>query len=64
LRRRTRTDGSYLSANDPRILVGLGSVAQVESIRVQWPDGSVEEWKAPSIDRYITLKLGTANSKQ
>lgn len=60
LRRRTRTDGSYLSANDPRILVGLGSVTQVESIRVQWPDGSVEDWKAPVVDRYISLKQGTA----
>ena len=60
LRRRTRTDGSYLSANDPRILVGLGSVTQIELIRVQWPDGSLEEWKAPLVDRYLTLKQGTA----
>jgi len=64
LRRRVRTDGSYLSASDPRVLVGLGSMTKVESIRVQWPDGSSEEWKAPPIDRYITLKQGTANSKQ
>ena len=56
LRRRVRTDGSYLSANDPRVLVGLGNVTQVESVRVRWPDGSVGEWKAPSVDRYITLK--------
>jgi hypothetical protein len=61
LTRRTRTDGSYLSANDPRIVVGLGSVNRVESIRVQWPGGNVEEWKTPLVDRYITLKEGTAN---
>jgi hypothetical protein len=64
LRRRARTDGSYLSANDPRILVGLGSVAQVESIRVHWPSGNVEEWKEPAVDRYTTLKEGTASRKQ
>jgi hypothetical protein len=64
LRRRVRTDGSYLSANDPRILVGLGSVTTVDSIRVQWPSGDVEEWKAPQVDRYITLKEGTAPRKQ
>jgi enediyne biosynthesis protein E4 len=64
LRRRVRTDGSYLSASDPRILVGLGSVTKVESIRVQWPDGSVEDWQAPSIDRYTTLKQGATKSKQ
>ena len=56
LRRRVRTDGSYLSANDPRVLVGLGNVTQVEAVRVRWPDGSVGETKAPAIDRYITIK--------
>jgi hypothetical protein len=64
LRRRARTDGSYLSASDPRVLVGLDGTTRVESIRVRWPDGSVEEWKAPLIDRYITLKQGTAKGKQ
>ncbi|HEX3248695.1 MAG TPA: CRTAC1 family protein [Pyrinomonadaceae bacterium] len=64
LRRRVRTDGSYLSANDPRILVGLGNATQIDSIRVQWPSGDVEEWKAPQADRYITLKEGTAPRKQ
>jgi hypothetical protein len=64
LRRRSRTDGSYLSANDPRVLVGLGSVAQIDAVRVYWPSGDVDEWKAPLVDRYITLKEGTAPSKQ
>ena len=59
LRRRVRTDGSYLSANDPRILAGLGNVKQVDAIRVRWPDGSSEEWKSPLVDRYIVLKQGT-----
>ena len=45
LRRRVRTDGSYLSANDPRVLVGLGAVNAVEAVRVRWPDGTVEEFK-------------------
>lgn len=62
--RRARTDGSYLSANDPRVLVGLGSAAQVEAVRVHWPDGSVAEWKAPTVDRYITLTEGTSAVKQ
>ena len=56
LRRRVRTDGSYLSANDPRVLVGLGNVTQVEAVRVRWPDGSVGEWKKPLTDRYLTLR--------
>jgi hypothetical protein len=56
LRRRVRTDGSYLSANDPRVLVGLGSTTQVEAVRVRWPDGSVSELKAPPVNRYTTIK--------
>lgn len=55
LRRRVRTDGSYLSANDPRVLVGLGNVTKVEAVRVRWPNGTVSEFKRPTIDRYTTL---------
>ena len=55
LRRRTRTDGSYLSANDPRVLVGLGTAARIQSVRVRWPDGTVEEWKDVAVDKYTTL---------
>jgi hypothetical protein len=63
LRRRARTDASYLSANDPRVLVGLGTNVRVEAVRVRWPDGTVEEWKEPLLDQYSTLKQGTAQKK-
>src|SRR5688572_22343998 len=33
LSRRAGTDGSYLSANDPRVLVGLGGTAAVDTVR-------------------------------
>ncbi len=56
LRRRTRTDGSYLSANDPRVLVGLGTATRIQSVRVRWPDGTIEEGKDLPVDRYTTLK--------
>src|ERR1043165_6144835 len=58
LRRRVRTDGSYLSANDPRVLVGLGSGLKVRTFRIVWPSGAVEEWKDVVADRYTTLKEG------
>jgi enediyne biosynthesis protein E4 len=61
--RRARTDGSYLTANDPRVLVGLGSTSRVEAVRVHWPDGSVEEWKEMPVDRYTILKQGTQSRK-
>lgn len=60
LRRRVRTDGSYLVANDPRVLIGLGMTNQIKSVRVRWPNGTIEEWKGLAVDRYTTLKEGTA----
>jgi hypothetical protein len=58
LRRRVRTDGSYLSGNDPRVLVGLGQGLKVKAVRVRWLGGTVEEWKDVAVDQYTTLKEG------
>ncbi len=57
LRRRVRTDGSYLSGNDPRVLVGLGTTDRVQAVRVCWPDGTREEFKDLPVDKYTTLKF-------
>jgi hypothetical protein len=56
--RRARTDGSYASASDPRVVVGLGQSAHVAGIRVRWPGGATEEWNADAVDRYVTLREG------
>jgi len=60
LRRRVRTDGSYLSGNDPRVLAGLGAATRVKAVRVRWPDGAVEEWKEPKTNQYTILKEGVS----
>jgi hypothetical protein len=57
--RRVRSDGSYASANDPRVLVGLGDSAEPVRVRVRWPDGRVEEPSDLPIDRYSTVKEGS-----
>ena len=57
--RRARADGSYASANDPRVLVGLGSSSERPNLIVKWPAGRVEEWDDVAIDRYITLAEGS-----
>jgi hypothetical protein len=57
--RRSRSDGSYASANDPRVLVGLGASTEPVTVRVQWPDGKMEEWANQGIDRWTTLKQGS-----
>jgi hypothetical protein len=56
--RRARADGSYASANDPRVLAGLGDAARIDGIRVEWPGGRVEEWTGVPLDHYSTLKEG------
>jgi hypothetical protein len=60
--RRARADGSYASANDPRVLVGLGDRAMVSKVRVEWPGGSAEEWTSLPVDRYATLTQGAASA--
>ncbi|HSF20310.1 MAG TPA: CRTAC1 family protein [Vicinamibacteria bacterium] len=55
--RRARADGSYASANDPRVLVGLGS-SDVRTVTVHWPDGGVEAWDRIPMGRYATLTRG------
>ena len=57
--RRARADGSYASANDPRVHVGLGEAAGVSRVRVHWPNGAVEEWFNVSVDRWTTLTEGS-----
>jgi hypothetical protein len=57
--RRARADGSYASANDPRVLVGLGDSAEAARVQVAWPSGRVEEWTAVPVDRYTTLTEGS-----
>ncbi len=56
--RRVRTDASYLSANDPRILIGLGESPDFESVTVFWLDGSVEQWTDLPANQYSTLVKG------
>jgi len=58
--RRARADGSYASANDPRVLAGLGDSAQPPRVRVVWPDGRVEEFDGLAIDRahVVGVSLG------
>jgi hypothetical protein len=57
--RRARSDGSYASANDPRVLVGLGTSADPVRLRVTWPDGKTEDFSEVAVDKWMTLTQGT-----
>ncbi len=64
LRRRSQSDGSYCSAGDPRVLVGLASSGQVSEIRVTWPDGRMESWQKIPLGTYTTLRQGEGKNPQ
>ena len=57
--RRVKTDGSYLSASDLRVHVGLGASAAIRAVVVEWPDGHRERWTNVQADRLVSLRRGT-----
>ena len=62
--RRVSADGSYYSANDPRVHFGLGgdaalAAAPPEAVVVVWPDHTTERWSIDKVDRESRLKQGT-----
>ena len=64
LLRRVHTDGSYASASDPRIQVGLGvegssEAVGIEDILVHWVQGATERFSAPEPGLYHTLRQGS-----
>jgi len=56
--------GSFLSAHDPRLVLGTGSHEKIEWIEVKWPQpsGTIERFTNLPIDRYITLVEGSAKT--
>jgi hypothetical protein len=56
--RMVRSDGSYASANDPRILVGLAGGRQARGVRVRWRTGETEVWDGMAPNRYHLLRRG------
>jgi hypothetical protein len=55
LTRFAKGGGSYLSASDRRILIGLGLAERVERVTVHWPWGEEQRWDGLALDRYWRL---------
>ena len=61
--RQARSDGSYASANDARIVFGLGPRSpNSASVTVLWPDGTTEHWDDLATNRYHRLRRGTGRA--
>jgi len=52
--------GSYLSAHDPRMVLGLGKRTAIDALEVQWPQPGrgTQRFTDLPIDRYITIVEG------
>ena len=57
--RRARSDGSYLSASDHRVHVGLGLRRAVDAVVIEWPDGTSERFSPIQPDAPVTLRRGS-----
>ncbi|MCS6803864.1 MAG: CRTAC1 family protein [Acidobacteriota bacterium] len=49
---------SFLSANDPRLHIGLGRATQVDHLEVRWPSGRRERFENIQADQRITIEEG------
>jgi len=61
--RHRKGGGSYLSASDPRLLIGLGSATQADSIEVRWPSGTVQHLGPLAADRGYRIVEGASRVK-
>jgi hypothetical protein len=48
--------GSYLAANDARVIAGLGTATAVRRIQIRWPTGRLQVIENPAVDRYHVVK--------
>jgi hypothetical protein len=49
---------SYAAASEMVAHFGLGGAAQVSVLEVAWPDGTVERFPPPPVDRLVTVRRG------
>jgi hypothetical protein len=52
--------GSYLSSNDPRIVLGLAKHEKLDQLEIKWPQpsGQIQRFTDLPINRYITITEG------
>jgi hypothetical protein len=62
LKRWVSADGSYLSANDPRVHFGLGKSTEVGAIQIHWPAGGCDSFGQITVDRIVTLREGSGQA--
>jgi hypothetical protein len=64
LTRFAKGGGSYLSANDSRLLFGLGASEQVRRVTVRWSWGGTQTWEGLEPGHYYELREGEAAARR
>ncbi len=52
--------GSYQSAGDPRLHIGLGEARRIDAVEVRWPSGRVDRYRDLAVDTGYLLREGNA----
>jgi hypothetical protein len=55
--------GSYLSAHDPRELLGIGPARKIDSLEIHWPSGKVDKLTNPPVNAYLKVIEGEAANR-
>jgi hypothetical protein len=53
--REVQTGRGYLTASDPRILIGLKGMLPIQSISIRWANGKTRQIPIPERNRYVTV---------
>ena len=53
----------YCSQNDMVLHFGLGSASKIDKLEVQWPNGDVDVFPVPGVDRTVTLVQGKSGKQ-
>ncbi len=62
--RHRKGGGSYCSACDPRLLIGLGAASRVDQIEIRWPSGLVETLGPLHADRGYLIIEGQKQARE
>ena len=58
-----QAEGSHYSQGHYRLYFGLGKQNKIESLEVIWPNGQIQEFKHPEIDRLLVIEQNIATDE-
>ncbi len=53
----------YCSQNDPTLHFGLGAATKIDKLEIQWPNGTVETFNIPAVNKTYTIVQGKSGEK-